>query len=77
MHADDIFPNRPLTPSETGRAVGDVSGRTILNWEAAGIIRPVIRVGRIVRYDLADVKRCLAAATEAAVRKMQEDRAKP
>jgi DNA-binding transcriptional MerR regulator len=73
MQADELISNRPLTPAELGEAFG-VTGRTILNWEAAGIIRPLIRVGRIVRYDLDDAKKSLAAATDEAVSRMREER---
>ena len=65
--------NHPLTPAETGK-VFNVTGRTILNLEARGIISPVIRVGKIVRFDLAQVTAQLAAATGETVRKMRASR---
>jgi hypothetical protein len=52
-----------LSPTQTGEAFG-VTGRTILYWEADGLIRASLRVGRIVRFDLNNVKEQLAAATE-------------
>jgi hypothetical protein len=62
-----------LTPEETGKEF-NVTGRTILNWEAEGIISPAVRVGKTVRFDLAIVKTQLAAATEQAVREKQAKR---
>lgn len=39
-----------VPPEAIGKIVG-VSGRTVLNWEAAGIITAEIRVGKVVRFD--------------------------
>ena len=74
MSADELITNHLLSPAELGE-VFNVTGHSVLNWEAAGIIKPAIRVGRIVRYDLDDVKKSLAAATEESVRRMREKRA--
>ena len=60
-----------LTPDQTGKALS-LTGRTILNLEARGIISPKLRVGRIIRFDLDEVKAQLAAATDDAVRMIRE-----
>ena len=60
-----------LTPDQTGKALA-LTGRTILNLEARGIISPKLRVGRIVRFDIDQVKAQLAAATDDAVCKIRE-----
>lgn len=60
-------------PTETGKPFG-LSGRTILNLEARGVITAAIRVGRIVRFDLAQIKAQLAAATVESRRIKQEAR---
>jgi hypothetical protein len=52
-----------LTPAEVGKAL-KVSGRTILNWEAKGLIEPAIRVGKVVRFNMLHVKARLAAVTD-------------
>ncbi len=53
----------PLLAADAVGASLGVTGRTILNWEARGVIQPAIRVGRIVRFDLDTVKQQLADAT--------------
>lgn len=40
-----------------------VTRQTVLNWEKAGLIPAAIRVGRIVRFQLADVRSALEAKT--------------
>ena len=59
-----------LTPDEVGKAL-KVTGRTILKWEAQGVIEPAIRVGKVIRFNLAHVKGRLAAATNEAIRLKQ------
>jgi excisionase family DNA binding protein len=51
------------TADEVGKPLG-VTGRTILNWAAAGIIPTALRVGRVVRFDFEEVRKALGEATK-------------
>lgn len=62
-----------FTPEQIGKEL-KVTGRTVLNLEARGIITAAVRVGKIVRYDLAQVKQQLSAATLEEVRRKQSAR---
>ena len=63
-------PQALLSASEIG-AYFSVTGRTILNWESRGIINAAVRVDKIVRYNLDDVRAQLAATTEKSVNKIK------
>ena len=65
MHDDGVKTQHTtyLTPDDLGK-VFNVTGRTILNWEARKIITAAIRVGRVVRFDLDSVRAEIAEATK-------------
>jgi len=63
MNSEPTIPDGLETADEIGGLLG-VTGRTILNWAAAGIIPTALRVGRVVRFDLAEVRRALGEATK-------------
>ena len=54
MSMKDTTSNRKLTSQQLADHMG-VSTRTIGNWKATGVI-PFIRIGRVVRFDLAEVE---------------------
>ena len=74
MDTETSYSSPLLTPDELGKELLNCTGRTFLNLEARGVITAKIRVGRIVRFDLAQVKEQLEAATEENRRKKQEAR---
>ena len=73
MEKNHVQSSRLYSAAEVGKEL-NVTGRTVLNWEAQGIIEPAIRVGKVVRFDIAHVKGRLAAATGEAIRLKQANR---
>ena len=52
----------PLPRLSTCQQIGEalqVTSRTVLNWEASGLIKAAVRQGRIVRFDPSAVARAL------------------
>jgi hypothetical protein len=65
MMIDDFEPGL-LSESQARKWLGGVSAKSLFNWRRSGQLRAV-KIGKIVRYEVTELQRFIAANLEAPV----------